>query len=244
MTEILLDINKVLPKKVLDILLLAGSIGDSMCIKVFCVGGFVRDALLHYHNLDIDIVVEGNGMEFAKELSSLLKGTLVLYRRFGTATVATRDNFKIDIATARIEHYEFPGALPMVSFSSIKDDLQRRDFTINAMSFSLNKVPWSRLLDPFNGKRDLEKGIIRVLHNKSFIDDPTRIYRAVRFEQRYDFVICDETERLIKEAIELGALNKVSEYRIKKEKALVQAEKNPSKVFDRLEQFIGERDVS
>ena len=104
----LLNLENVLSAKVLDILHLAGRIGDDRQIQVFCAGGFVRDALLHLHNLDIDIVVEGNGMEFAKELSDVLKGELVLYRRFGTATVTTRDNLRIDIATARTEYYEFP----------------------------------------------------------------------------------------------------------------------------------------
>ena len=244
MDNVLLKVKNILPKKVSDILSLAGRIGDDRQVQVCCVGGFVRDILLHLNNLDIDIVVEGNGIEFAKELSEELKGKLVSYRRFGTATVTTQDSLRIDIATARREYYEFPGALPRVNFASMKDDLQRRDFTINAMAFSLNKVSWSRLIDLFNGKQDLKEGIIRVLHNKSFVDDPTRIYRAVRFEQRYDFAICDETERLIRQAIELGVLNKVSEHRIKKEKALVRVEKNPSKVFNRLKQFIGVSYVS
>jgi len=244
MHKTLLNINKVLPKNVLDILCLAGNIGDSMRAKVFCVGGFVRDILLKVDNYDIDLVIEGNGLAFAKELSDRLKGTLVIYKRFGTATVTTKDSLKIDIATARKEYYKSPGKLPEVKFASIRDDLKRRDFTINTMAISLNSKTCNRLMDFFHGQLDLKKRIIRVLHDNSFIDDPTRIYRAIRFEQRYNFTISDDTERLIRAAVGLGMLKKITGQRLNKEIELIRCEKSPSRVFARIKQFIGEKDVS
>jgi len=244
MDNVLLKIKNILPKTVLDILRLAGSIGDYGQVPVFCAGGFVRDVLLMVNNLDIDLVVEGNGPGFAKELSDKLRGTLVLYKRFGTATVTTKDNLRIDVATARTEYYQSPGVLPRVSFSSMIDDLQRRDFTINAMAFSLNSESYGRLMDLFNGQRDLKNMIIRVLHDKSFIDDPTRIYRAIRFEQRYNFAISDDTERLIRDAVGLGMLEKIDGYRLKKEIELARSERLSSRVFARIKQLTGDRDVS
>lgn len=244
MSKKLLNINKVLPKNVLDILHLAGSIGDSMRTKVFCVGGFVRDILLEVDNYDIDLVIEGNGLAFANKLSDRLKAALVLYKRFGTAAVTTKDSLKIDIATARREYYKSPGTLPEVKFASIRDDLKRRDFTINTMAISLNSKTFNRFMDFFHGQLDLKKRLIRVLHDKSFIDDPTRIYRAIRFEQRYNFTISDDTEKLIIAAVGLGMLKKITRQRFNKEIELVRCEKLPSRVFARIKQFIGEKDVS
>lgn len=244
MDTILLRMKKALPIKILDILHLAGRIGDRRKALVFCAGGFVRDILLKVDNLDIDLVIEGNGLKFAKEFADKVKGSLILYKRFGTAIVTTGDNLKIDIATTRTEYYKSPGVLPSVSFSSIRDDLQRRDFTINAMAVSLNTKAYGRFMDLFHGRRDLEKGIIRVLHDRSFIDDPTRIYRAIRFEQRYNFTISDDTERLMRLAIGLGMLKKITKQRLKKEIELIHSEKTPSRVFARIKQFVGEDDVS
>jgi tRNA nucleotidyltransferase (CCA-adding enzyme) len=140
---------------------------------------------------------------------------------FATCTLTLKNKLKVDFATARRETYEHPAALPKIEPSSLKDDLARRDFTINAMAMSLNKKDFGRLIDFFGGKKDLVKGIIRAMHDESFIDDPTRIFRAVRFEERFGFAIDKHTLKLIESAIKKGMLAKLSKYRIEKELKLM-----------------------
>ncbi len=158
------------------------------------VGGFVRDLFLGIKNYDLDIVVEGEGIKFARELGKDLGGRVRSHEKFGTAIVILADGFKIDVATARREFYEYPAAFPKVELSSIKKDLYRRDFTINAMAIQLNQKYFGKLIDFFGGQRDLRKGIVRVLYNLSFVEDPARIIRAIRFEQRYNFKMDRTTE--------------------------------------------------
>jgi tRNA nucleotidyltransferase (CCA-adding enzyme) len=240
-----------IPENIQDILRQLGSLGDCYKYKVFAVGGFVRDLLLGKGNLDIDIVVEGNGLKFAQILSGKLNGRLTIHGQFGTATIQEsqeslpsakglwRDKIKIDIATARKEYYKAPASYPVVTFSSIIDDMHRRDFTINAMACSLNDDNFGEILDLCGGRQDIEKKIIRVLHKNSFIDDPTRIYRAIRFEQRYDFRIDKETESLIRQAINSGMLDKLSRNRIHREKELICREKSALNIETRLKDFTG-----
>ena len=144
---------------------------------VYLVGGAVRDVLMGEPNFDVDIAVEGDGIAFGEALAEALGGRVVPHDRFGTAIVV-HDGGRVDVATARTEFYDSPGALPTVEQASIRQDLYRRDFTINAMAASLRGEDFGRLVDHFGGLQDLENGVVRVLHNLSFIDDPTRIFRG------------------------------------------------------------------
>ncbi len=239
--------RRVLPGGIVNLLRAIGRLADRTGFRVFVVGGFVRDILLGAGNFDIDIVVEGDAISFGRKAAGLLKGSLVVYPKFGTATVVTglpgnarksaAAKLKIDFATARKESYEKPAALPNVKFSSLKDDLQRRDFTINAMAANLNKSNFGQLIDFFGGEKDLENGVIRVLHDASFMDDPTRIFRAVRFEQRFGFRIDAYTSGLIKGAIREGMFSRTQHYRIRDELILMLREKEPVKAVLRMREL-------
>jgi len=227
------QIKRAFPKKIVELLKLIGNIADEMGFRAFAVGGFVRDLLLSVENFDIDIVVEADAIGFAKRLAKEVGGDYIYHKRFGTATV-TMPTCKIDLAMTRTEVYERPAALPTVKFGPIENDLFRRDFTINAMAFKLNKEDFGELLDPFNGRRDLKEKRIRILHNLSFVDDPTRIFRAVRFEQRLNFEIEPHTESLIKKAVGLRMIDRTQKQRIREEIIAILSEEEPLKGVKRL----------
>ncbi|MCD6094217.1 MAG: CCA tRNA nucleotidyltransferase [Candidatus Omnitrophica bacterium] len=230
------------PPSISNILELAIRIAVKQNLPIFVVGGFVRDFLLGVKNWDIDLVAESRdfkeGIAFAMALAKALNGEIETHRGFGTAVISY--NFKgremrMDVASTRKERYKKPAALPDVNPASITEDLERRDFSINAMAISLNESnPGLQLIDPFKGKEDLRRKRIRVLHNLSFIDDPTRILRAVRFAVRYNFCIERKTKRLIKEAIEKGMLKELKPQRLEKEIRLILKEKKPMQVFSKL----------
>jgi len=229
----------LLPKDMLRVIKKIAELAEDQGYRAYLVGGFVRDLLLGVKNLDIDIVVEGDALKFANNASLAMNATLVAHKKFGTATLimpksAKGAKLKIDIATARKEFYRQPAALPSVKFSSIKEDLYRRDFTINAMAVSINRSDFGELIDFFEGAKDLAAKRIRVLDEKSFIDDPTRIFRAVRFEQRYDFKIDDFTARLIRNAVKTRMFDKVSGERLRREIELLLKEKDPVKAIKRM----------
>ena len=230
-------IKKIFPKRVQNILNIIGETGDRLNYPVFMVGGVVRDLFLGIENYDIDIVVEGDGIKFARELSRDLKGRIKSHEKFGTAVVILADGFKIDIATARREFYEYPAALPKVELSSIRKDLYRRDFTINAMAIQLNQKYFGKLIDFFGGQKDLQLGIIRVLYNLSFVEDPARIIRAIRFEQRYNFKMDKSTEDFLKKAIDDKLLSRLRKKRVAEELILILQEKNPLKSLKRMEEL-------
>jgi tRNA nucleotidyltransferase (CCA-adding enzyme) len=234
--------NLNIPDSLAGILKSAGSVGDSYKYRVFAVGGFVRDLLLGIDNLDIDIVVEGDGMKFAQILSGKLNGSLIMHEQFGTATIQA--DCKIDIATARSEIYKTPAAYPSVKFGTIEEDLKRRDFTINAIAISLHSSGQAEIVDFFNGRKDLENGIIRVLHDDSFIDDPTRIFRAVRFEQRYNFEIDTHTQALIIDAIKAGMLDRLKKQRMEKEINFILKEQHAPSMLKRLKALTGIENVA
>lgn len=227
-------IKENFPEEILNILCKIGSIGDRMKCSVFMVGGVVRDLFLGIKNYDLDIAVEGNGIKYARELCKILKGKMKSYRKFNTAIIILPNGFKIDIATARREFYEYPAALPKVELSSMKKDLYRRDFTINAMAIQLNKKYFGKLIDFFGGKRDLQSRIIRVLYNLSFVEDPARIIRAIRFEQRYDFKMDKSTEYFLKKAIDDKLLSKLRRKRIADELILILNEIKPERALKRM----------
>lgn len=229
-----------LPDSLYEILLKAAEVADAMGFGVYLVGGCVRDLLKREKNLDIDIVVEGDGIEFAKKLSRQTSAKIRTHKRFGTARIIVsniRKNGKpisIDIATSRTEYYESPAMLPKVEISSIKKDLYRRDFTINTLAVKLNKKNFGLLIDFFGGQRDLKDKVIRVLHNLSFVEDPTRAFRAVRFSERFAFKLTKHTENLIKLAIKMNIFEKLSGSRIYDELILIFKETNPLKALKRL----------
>ena len=230
-------IEKIFSERVRNVLDKIGKIGDRLNFPVFMVGGFVRDLFLGIKNYDLDIVVEGEGIKFARELGKDLGGRVRSHEKFGTAIVILADGFKIDVATARREFYEYPAAFPKVELSSIKKDLYRRDFTINAMAIQLNQKYFGKLIDFFGGQRDLRKGIVRVLYNLSFVEDPARIIRAIRFEQRYNFKMDRTTENFLKKAIDDKLLSRLRKKRITEELILILKEESPIKSLKRIEKL-------
>ena len=226
-----------LPRRVAELLKKIGEIAAEHKYQAFVVGGFVRDLLLGVENLDLDIVIEGSGIDFAQHLVKILGGRVRTHEQFATAVVTLPDDFKIDIATARTEFYEFPAALPKVSSSSIKEDLYRRDFTINAMAIRLDPAHFGELLDFFGGWKDLKNKRIRVLYNLSFVEDPTRIFRAIRFEQRYHFRMDKDTEKFIQNAITHDLFERLTDERLREEIILILSEDNPWLATERLRQF-------
>ena len=230
---------KNLPQEIQDLICLVQDVASRSNMPVYLVGGFVRDLILGVKNLDLDIVVEGDGISFAQDLASHLNAKLIRHRRFGTATVIAKSHIKVDIATARREFYSAPAHLPVVEAGNLKDDLSRRDFTINAMAVSISREGFGKLIDFFGGKSDLNNKKIRILHNLSFIDDPTRILRAIRFEQRYGFRIEPKTLKNLKEAVRLKMLEKVEPQRIRDDLILMLEEKKPLKEISRLKELAG-----
>ncbi|NOZ27340.1 MAG: CBS domain-containing protein [Chloroflexi bacterium] len=216
-----------------------GRTAHELGYSIYAVGGFVRDLLLGVPNLDLDLVVEGDAIHLARELARRKGGYVRSHRRFGTAKwILPEDDDRpppvpsLDFVTARIEFYEHPTALPTVEQSNIKQDLHRRDFTINTLAIRLDPDRWGELLDFYGGERDLEEGLIRVLHSLSFVEDPTRILRAVRLEQRLGFRIEPRTEELIGNALDL--LERVSGERILHELTLILREPEPERALARL----------
>jgi tRNA nucleotidyltransferase (CCA-adding enzyme) len=184
---------------------------------VYLVGGTVRDILLGEESFDVDIAVEGDAIAFARDLAAALGGRFTPHRKFGTAVVQYGDGGRVDVVTTRTEFYDAPGALPTVERAGLREDLFRRDFTINAMAVSLQPADFGRLVDPFGGRDDLRGRVLRVLHNLSFIDDPTRIFRAIRYEARYGLRLEEHSGRLARSTIEMGLVGDLSSARLRDE---------------------------
>lgn len=221
------------PPRITEILRLAGQIAESHRYEAYLVGGSVRDLLMGRENLDIDIVVEGNGIVFASEMAQSLGARVRTHERFGTAKIIGQD-VRLDVATARTEYYESPASLPTVVMSSIKKDLYRRDFTINTLAVRLNPQNFGALVDFFGAQRDIREKTVRVLHNLSFVEDPTRIFRAVRFAERFGFRISRHTENLIRSAIKMSLFDKLSGSRLFEELSLMFDEGDPVGMIKRL----------
>jgi len=226
-----------LSKDMIQLLQTIGGVADNLGHNAYAVGGFTRDLLLKKPNLDLDIVIEGDGISFAKELAAHLGGRYRTHERFKTAVVLMPNGFKVDIATARLEYYEYPAAMPTVELSSIKLDLFRRDFTINAMAVQLNQEHFGTLIDFFNSQNDLKQKSIKVLHNLSFVEDPSRIFRAVRFEKRMGFQISPHTKRLIINAVNMQLFGKSEDPRFLSELKIIFLEENPLPAIKRLAEF-------
>ncbi len=237
----------ILGEPVAQLITVIASHAQSSNTSIYMVGGVVRDILLQRKNLDIDFVVEGDAIAFTEGLAEELQGTVHSHKPFGTAKWILDDEVSeildlslddiphhIDFATARFEYYEQPTALPTVYSSSIKLDLQRRDFTMNTLAVQLSPTQqmW-RILDFYGGMEDLEEGLIRVLHSLSFVDDPTRILRAVRFSERLHFVIEPRTADLVKGALPM--LKRITGERIQNEITLILREDTPERGIQKLQ---------
>lgn len=223
-----------LPQRLVTMLEEAGRMADRCQVPLFVVGGCVRDLLLGIENLDLDLVVEGDGIAFARKLGEVLHARVKVHERFGTAVLLLPDGFRLDVATARTEYYEYPTALPTVEQSSIKKDLYRRDFTINALAVRLNGKGFGDVLDFYGGQRDLNDKVIRVLHGLSFVEDPTRVFRAIRFESRFGFRLGKDTAALMAGAVKMNLFQRLSGHRLLEELKLLLSERRPKQAIKRL----------
>lgn len=235
------DLSRILKErldeKTLQRLKELGKVADSLGYHAFVVGGFVRDLLLGNRNMDIDVVVEGDGIRVAEEMATRLGLRAKYYPEFGTAKLIYEDGQKIDLATARLEYYRRPASPPVVEFASLKLDLLRRDFTINALAISLSERNFGELLDFFGGLRDLKEKAIRVLHSMSFVEDPARIFRALRFAERLGFRLSKQTMNLLKNARDLSFISLLSGRRIWTELSLVLLEDSPENVLKAMKEL-------
>jgi tRNA nucleotidyltransferase (CCA-adding enzyme) len=225
------QIEQYLPRQLLELVKDISREAAKQGQRVYLVGGVVRDLLLGYPNFDVDLVVEGDAVKLAQAVAETGQAKLLARHRFGTAKLKS-ENFTLDLATARKETYVKPGALPTVTPGSLKDDLVRRDFSINAMAISVAAKDYGELADPYRGRSDLEHGLIRILHPGSFSDDATRILRAVRYEQRLCFQLETETAQLLKRDVPM--LDTISGDRIRHELEVTFREKLPEFVIQRL----------
>jgi tRNA nucleotidyltransferase (CCA-adding enzyme) len=228
------QLEKYLPQPVLALAKIAGMEASEIGLRLYIVGGVVRDLFLGRANFDFDLVVEGDAISLARRLAKDSQAKLTVHSRFGTAKLDYPD-FSLDLATARSETYSQPGALPTVKPGSLKDDLIRRDFSINAMAICLIPHHFGELVDLYNSKNDLEHRLIRILHPNSFIDDATRILRAIRYEQRLGFKLEAETEKLLRRDVTM--LDNISGDRIRHELELIMKEDEPERALKRAEEL-------
>lgn len=227
-------LREVAPAWVQGVLELARDVAGRRGEPVYLVGGVVRDLMLRRPNEDVDLVVEGDGIGFARDLAGVGGGSCHPHEPFMTAVVILPGGLRIDVASARTEFYRTPAALPEVETSLIRQDLYRRDFTINALAVALSGDRFGTLVDFFGGRKDLERREIRVLHSLSFIDDPTRAIRAVRYARRLDFAIAADTRHLIATALREGVFDRLSGQRLRHELQLLLAEAHPAAALELL----------
>jgi tRNA nucleotidyltransferase (CCA-adding enzyme) len=223
-----------LPPRIVRLLRQLGQLADEQGSALYLVGGVVRDLLLNRRNWDLDLTVEGDGVSFARLVADRYGAGLARFERFATARLIFTDGLKVDIASTRRESYADPAALPDVVKASLEEDLFRRDFTINAMAIQLNQPCWAELHDPYGGQGDLKHKVLRVLHDKSFIDDPTRIFRAIRFAERFKFRLEPNTARLLARAAKTDLVARLSGPRLANEMFALMREDRPEQVFTHL----------
>jgi len=233
-TNLATKLKKGLPAELTDFIETAGKLASGRGQKLYLVGGLVRDLLLKKPNFDLDLVVEGDAVALAQELAEIKKAKTTTHPHFMTAKLTWGD-FTVDFTTARSETYAKPGALPTIKPSSIEDDLFRRDFTINAMAIYLNTSRYGELIDHCGGQSDIGHKLVRVIHEKSFIDDATRIWRGLRYEQRLDFQLEETTLKLLKR--DTPMLDTISGDRIRYELECIFGEAEPEKVLRRADEL-------
>ena len=227
-------LREYLPGPVFSLINEAGSKAHEMGQSLYLVGGVVRDLFLERNNYDLDMVVEGDAVKLAFELAQRGNAKLVVHHRFGTARL-NFDEFSVDFATARSETYRRPGALPVVRPGTIIDDLSRRDFSINAMALHLSPERFGELIDLHDGERDIARRLIRILHPESFVDDATRMFRAVRYEKRLGFKLEKTTARLLHR--NLSMIDTISGDRIRHEIELILREDYPEDILKRMDEL-------
>ena len=227
-------LERQLPPQTLGLLRRIGRAAESIGVKAYAVGGFVRDLLLGRATPELDIVVEGDGLALARRLASELGSTLVVHATFQTASLEAGGALPIDVATARAERYRAPGALPEVRPASLNEDLLRRDFSINAMALALSPGKFGELLDPLSGSVDLAHRRIRILHPLSFVEDPTRIFRAIRYQTRLGLTLDHGSLRALRFATDIGVYPALSGQRLTAELELILAEPDPQRSLNAL----------
>jgi tRNA nucleotidyltransferase (CCA-adding enzyme) len=227
------------------LLRVAGTIGEGLGAPAFAVGGFVRDLLIGAAPPDVDLVIEGDGVAFARRLAEEIGGCVLVHRSFGTASIeggrapaaAGRDGpalGRVDVASARRERYPMAGALPEVESAGLLEDLRRRDFSVNALALALSPDRFGRLLDPLGGQADIRHRRLRALHPLSFVEDPTRVFRAARYASRLGLRPDAATLGAIRLAVERPEYAALSGQRLWREIELAGAEPRPRLVFERL----------
>lgn len=227
--ERVIDLNKYLPESISHYLDIARDTAIELGYDIYLVGGAVRDILLKDYDIhDIDLAIEGDTAEFADLFRFKIEPVGFIYHQpFNTATFNIDEDLHIDVAMCRTESYPQKAVLPIVEPAELRDDIKRRDFTINAMAISLTEG--NKLIDIFNGEKDLKNGLVRVLHKKSFLDDPTRIWRAVRYACRFGFEIEPGTLALIER--DKGNLSLLTPERRRYELECVLGEEEPIKAL-------------
>lgn len=220
-----------------EVIRMAGFIADELGYRAYVVGGLVRDLILGQKNPDIDIVIEGSAIRVAEKIAESTGADIDTYEQFDTAVLIFNNGLRIDFASTRTEYYETPGALPQVRKSGIYADLSRRDFSINAIAMSISRKDFGALVDVVGGLKDIEKGIIRVLHSLSFIEDPTRILRGIRFARKFGFTMDRATESLAAEAISMGMIRKAAGVRMRDELIDIINEDTVIECFDEMQQL-------
>lgn len=216
-----------------EILLILRKVSEEIGDKSYIVGGYLRDKILNLESNDIDITVEGDGIKYALKLNEYLNGEIEIHEKFKTAKIKT-NKYIIDVASARKEYYVHSGVLPKVELADIVEDIKRRDFTINMLAFDVKE---NKLIDLYNGLDDIRNKIIKVIHDKSFNDDPTRIFRALRYCGRLDFRLESHTELLLKQSIANGDIDNLSNDRIMNEIYLILNEINPENIVKLMKHY-------
>lgn len=228
-----------IPLQVRGLLQWVGDIAAAEGFSVYAVGGCVRDWLLGIDKTpDLDVTVEGNGIALARLIAQTMEGKITLHEQFGTATIGC-GAFRLDVASCRRETYAHPAAYPKVFPGTIHEDLFRRDFTINAMALSLNPSCFAVLVDPYSGGSDLKAKLLRILHPRSFMDDPSRILRGIRFAKRFDLRWEEDTRKAAQKAVAEGALGWLNAGRLGKELDRMQDEPDPKACLNELAAFLG-----
>jgi len=223
-----LKIPSAVSRRLKDIGALAGG------LPVYAVGGVVRDWLLGRDTQDLDLVVDGDPAPLARALARKLKGKAEAFDAFGTWRILSKGGGRIDVARSRKEVYPAPAVLPVVEPAPLRDDLYRRDFTVNAMAVSIVPDGFGKLEDPWGGAEDLGARVLRVLHPASFRDDPTRIFRAARFASRLGFALDPATAGWLSGAVAQGDLFLLSRERVRQELLRILAEPDPLGPLERL----------
>jgi len=233
-----------LPPRQFALLQWIGASAEQAGMAAYLVGGSIRDLLLTHHRpevapssnemVDLDVTVEGNAIALARRLADTNRAEVRFHHRFGTASLFFDDGLVVDLVTARREEYEQPAVLPRVIFGTLEEDLRRRDFSINTLAMTLAPKGFGELVDPLGGLADLKQGLVRFLHAGSFVDDPTRLFRAVRFEQRFSFQLEERTHQALQEAVQAGLLQRLSDDRTWNEIVHLLSEEFPERALERL----------